>query len=99
MRETRIVRAEEKVWLRISDQLLEILLEYPWEDYEYRYDFWWNKVHFYLSNDMAPLSEKWWFDNAFQLCEALNKPMVKPEMWDLFESEYVDVFNKPEDNL
>lgn len=94
--ETKIVRTEEKVWLRISTQLLDILLRKPWKDYEYRYDFWWNKIHFYLSNDREPLSEKRWFDNIFKNCEALNKPTPQPEMWDLFESEYIDVYNKPE---
>ena len=98
MRETKITHTEEKVWLRISNQLLRILLEKPRKDYEYRYDWWWNKIHFYLSNNRSPVNNKRWFDNSFKQCEALNKPMAKPEMWDLFESEYIDLNKEPKDS-
>ena len=95
-RDAEIVRTKEAVWLRISNELLDALLEKPWNNYEHRYDTWWNKIHFIIDDDGCVPSDKEWFDNNFQLLEKLNKPEVKPEMGDLFEAEYVDVYNKPE---
>lgn len=97
LRDTKIVRTDEAVWLRISNQLLDILLEEgPWEDYEHRYDWGWNKIHFLIDDNGRVPSEKKWFDNTFQLLENLNKPEIKPEMEDLFESEYINVYDKPQ---
>jgi len=91
--ETKFIRTEEKVWLKISNYLLNNLIEADFEDYEHRYDTLWNKIHFLIANSEKPLSEKWWFDNTFKSCEELNKK--EPTSWDLFESEYINVY-KPQ---
>ena len=90
--ETKFIHTDEKVWLKISDRLLSILIEENPEDYEHRYDTLWNKIHFLIANSEKPLSEKWWFDNVFQSCEEQNKK--QPIQLDLFESEYINVYNK-----
>ena len=94
--ETKFIRTEEKVWLKISNRLLNILIEGNPEDYEHRYDAMWNKIHFLIANPERPLSDKWWFDNTFKSCERINKKL--PTEWDLFESEYINVYNKSQDN-
>ena len=47
-------RESEKVRIKISERLLNELLDYEWRafanDYEYRYDTWWNKMHFYVTD-------------------------------------------------
>lgn len=94
-RETKIIHTTDSVWLKISNRLLNILIKENPEDYEHRYDTRWNKIHFLIDETERPLSEKWWFDNTFQLCEKQNKKL--PTEWDLFESEYINVYNKPKD--
>jgi len=39
--ETKFIRTEEKVWLKISNYLLNNLIESNLEDYEHRYDTMW----------------------------------------------------------
>ena len=90
--ETKFIRTDEKVWLKISNYLLNNLIEANLEDYEHRYDAMWNKIHFLIKETKEPFSDKWWFDNNFQSCENLNKKL--PEQLDLFESEYINV-HKP----
>ena len=90
--ETKFIHSHENVWLKISNRLLNILIEGNPEDYEHRYDAMWNKIHFLIDNSERPLSDKWWFDNTFKSCERLNKKL--PTEWDLFESEYINV-HKP----
>jgi hypothetical protein len=92
--ETKFIRTDEKVWLKISNYLLNNLIEANLEDYEHRYDAMWNKIHFLIADSERPFSEKWWFDNTFKSCEKLNKKI--PISWDLFESDYIDVYNKSE---
>jgi len=92
--ETKFIRTDEKVWLKISNYLLNNLIEANLEDYEHRYDAMWNKIHFLIADSKRPFSEKWWFDNTFKSCEKLNKKI--PISWDLFESDYIDVYNKSE---
>ena len=92
--ETKFIRTEEKVWLKISNYLLNNLIEANLEDYEHRYDAMWNKIHFLIDETERPLNEKWWFDNTFKSCEKLNKKL--PTEWDLFESDYINVYNKSE---
>lgn len=47
-------KESEKVRIKISERLLQELLDYEWgsfaNDYQYRYDTWWNKIHFYVSD-------------------------------------------------
>lgn len=93
--ETKIIHTSDSVCLKISNRLLNILTEGNPEDYEHRYDARWNKIHFLIDETEKPLSKKWWFDNTFQLCEEQNKKL--PTEWDLFESEYINVYNKPKD--
>ena len=45
-----------------------------------------------IADSEWPFNEKWWFDNTFKSCERLNKKL--PTEWDLFESDYIDVYNK-----
>jgi len=90
--ETKFIRTDEKVWLKISNYLLNTLIEANLEDYEHRYDTMWNKIHFLIADFEWPFNEKWWFDNTFKSCERLNKKL--PTEWDLFESDYIDVYNK-----
>ena len=94
--ETKFIHSHEKVWLKISNRLLNILIEGNPEDYEHRYDAMWNKIHFLIANPERPLSDKWWFDNTFKSCERLNKRL--PTEWDLFESDYINVYNKSQDS-
>jgi hypothetical protein len=51
----------------------------------------WNKIHFLVDDVEKPFSEKSWFDSTFKSCEKLNKKL--PTEWDLFESDYIDVYN------
>jgi hypothetical protein len=88
--ETKFIHSHENVWLKISNRLLNILIEGNPEDYEHRYDAMWNKIHFLIANSERPLSDKWWFDNTFKSCERLNKK--GPTSWDLFESAYINVY-------
>ena len=90
--ETKFIRTSEKVWLKISNRLLDILIKENPKDYEHRYDMMWNKIHFLIKETEEPFSDKWWFDNNFQSSERLNKKL--PEQLDLFESEYINV-HKP----
>jgi hypothetical protein len=90
--ETKFIRTDKKIWLKISNYLLKNLIEANLEDYEHRYDTMWNKIHFLIDETERPFNEKWWFDNNFKLCEELNKEL--PTEWDLFESDYIDVYNK-----
>ncbi len=90
--ETKFIRTDEKVWLKISNRLLDILINENPKDYEHRYDMLWNKIHFLIKETEEPFSDKWWFDNTFQSSERLNKKL--PEQLDLFESEYINV-HKP----
>jgi len=90
-KETIIIRTNDKVWLKISNELLNTLIEYNPKDYEYRYDTMRNKIHFLINDTQEPLSGKWWFDNTFKFCEELNKKELAN--WDLFESEYTNVYN------
>jgi len=90
--ETKFIHTNEKVWLKISNYLLNTLIEANLEDYEHRYDTMWNKIHFLIADSEWPFNEKWWFDNTFKSCERLNKKL--PTEWDLFESDYIDVYNK-----
>lgn len=92
--ETKFIRTDEKVWLKISNYLLNNLIEANLEDYEHRYDAMWNKIHFLINETEEPFSDKWWFDNTFKSCERLNKRL--PTEWDLFESDYINVYNKPQ---
>lgn len=89
LRDTRIVHNQEEVWLKISGRLLDILIEENLEDYEHRYDFVWNKIHFLTKNSKNPFNDKSWFDRVFSMCEKSNR--VQPTTWDLFESEYINV--------
>lgn len=93
---TKFIRTDEKVWLKISNRLLNILIESNLEDYEHRYDAMWNKIHFLINETEEPFSDKWWFDNTFKSCERLNKRL--PTEWDLFESDYINVYNKSQDS-
>ena len=92
--ETKFIRSDEKVCLKISNYLLNNLIEANLEDYEHRYDAMWNKIHFLINETEEPFSDKWWFDNTFKSCERLNKRL--PTEWDLFESDYINVYNKPQ---
>ncbi len=92
--ETKFIRSDEKVCLKISERLLNILIDENPQDYEHRYDAMWNKIHFLIDETERPLNEKWWFDNTFKSCEKLNKKL--PTEWDLFESDYINVYNKSE---
>lgn len=87
--ETKFIRTSEKVWLKISNRLLDILIKENPKDYEHRYDMMWNKIHFLIKETEESFSDKWWFDNTFKSCERLNKK--QPVEWDLFESDYIDV--------
>lgn len=89
--ETRIIHTDDKVWLKISDRLLDILIENNPEDFEYRYNMWWDKIHFLIDNPEKPFNEKSWFDSTFRFCEKSNKK--QPTTWDLFDSEYINVYN------
>lgn len=89
--ETRIIHSDDKVWLKISKKLLDILIEENSEDFEYRYNMGWDKIHFLIDNSERPFSEKSWFDSTFRFCEKSNKK--QPTTWDLFDSEYIDVYN------
>ena len=93
--ETKFVHTTDSIWLKISNKLLNILIEGNPEDYEHRYDAMWNKIHFLIDESERPLNEKWWFDNTFQLCEKQNRKL--PTELDLFESEYINVYNKHKD--
>lgn len=88
--ETKIIRTQDKVWIKISDYLLNILISTNLEDYEHRYDVMWNKIHFLTNDSERPLNEKWGFDNTFQSCERQNKK--QPTNWDLFESDYINIY-------
>lgn len=88
--ETKIIQTTDKVWLKISDRLLNILIEENPEDYEHRYNAMWDKIHFLIKDEERPFSEKQWFDNTFQLCEKQNKKL--PEQLDIFESDYIKVW-------
>ena len=91
MRETKFIRSDEKVCLKISNYLLnELITENP-EDYEHRYDMMWNKIHFLVDDVEKPFSEKSWFDSTFRFCEKSNKR--QETTWDLFDSEYINVYN------
>lgn len=92
--ETKLIRTEEKVWLKISSYLLNNLIESNLEDYEHRYDAMWNKIHFLIADSKKAFSEKRWFDNTFKSCERLNKNL--PEQLDIFESDYINVYNEPQ---
>lgn len=87
--ETKFIRTNEKVWLKISSRLLDTLIKENPKDYEHRYDAMWNKIHFLINETEEPFSDKWWFNNTFQSCERLNKKL--PTEWDIFESEYIDI--------
>ena len=89
LRDTKIIRTDEEFWLKISERLLNTLIEENLEDYEHRYDFAWNKIHFLIKDSTKPLNDKSWFDTLFKRCEKSNES--KPTTWDLFESEYLDV--------
>lgn len=92
--ETKFIRSDEKVCLKISNYLLNNLIEANLEDYEHRYDAMWNKIHFLIADSEKAFSEKRCFDNTFKSCEKLNKKL--PTSWDLFEYEYINVYNKPQ---
>lgn len=92
--ETKLIRTDEKVWLKISSYLLNNLIESNLEDYEHRYDAMWNKIHFLIADSKKAFSEKRWFDNTFKFCEGLNKNL--PEQLDIFESDYINVYNEPQ---
>ena len=94
--ETKFIRSDEKVCLKISNYLLNNLIEANLEDYEHRYDAMWNKIHFLIADSDEAFSEKRWFDNTFKSCERLNKRL--PTEWDLFESDYINVYNKSQDS-
>ena len=92
LRDAIIIRNFEEVWLKISSRLLNVLIEENFEDYGHRYDFAWNKIHFLIKNSTRPFNDKSWFDRIFKVCEKWNK--VEPTTWDLFESEYIDVYKQ-----
>ena len=92
LRDTKILRNHEQVWLKISSRLLDALIEENLEDYEHRYDFAWNKIHFLIKNSKKPFNDKSWFDRLFKICEESN--IKQPTTWDLFESEYIDVIKE-----
>lgn len=89
--ETKFIRTDEKVCLKISSYLLNNLIEENPEDYEHRYDTMWNKIHFLIADSKEPFNDKSWFDMNFESCERLNKKL--PTEWDLFESDYINVYN------
>ena len=89
LNDTRIIHTSERIWLKISSRLLDTLIEENLEDYEYRYDFAWNKVHFLIKDSETPFNDKSWFDSIFKRCENLNTK--QPTTWDLFESEYIHI--------
>ena len=89
LRDTRIINSHEDVWLKISGRLLDTLIEENLEDYEHRYDFMWNKIHFLIKDSKKPFNDKSWFDRLFRSCEELSG--TQPTTWDLFESEYIDI--------
>ena len=76
----------------ISVYYNDLVIEENLEDYEYRYDFMWNKVHFLIKNSKTPFNDKSWFDTIFKRCEKINKK--QPTTWDLFESDYINVINQ-----
>lgn len=88
--ETKFIRTSEKVWLKISNRLLNILINENPKDYEHRYDMMWNKIHFLIKETEEPFSDKWWFDQTFKSCERINKRQLM--QLDLFESEYISVY-------
>ena len=88
--ETKFIRTSEKIWLKISNRLLNILINENPKDYEHRYDTMWNKIHFLIKETEEPFSDKWWFDQTFKSCERINKR--QPMQLDLFESEYISVY-------
>ena len=91
--ETKIIHTDDKVWLKISDRLLDILIEEKPKDFEYRYDIGGNKLYFIIDdkNKQEFFNEKFWFDKTFEYCKSLNKELW-PTTWDLFESEYINVY-------
>ena len=75
--ETKFIRTDEKVCLKISSYLLNNLIEENPEDYEHRYDTMWNKIHFLIADSKEPFNDKSWFDMNFESCERLNKKLPK----------------------
>lgn len=87
---TKLINSEEKVILKISNSLLDILTEENRGDYQHRYDMVWNKIHFLIDDTEGLNNEKERFDNNFRNCEELNRK--EPVPWDIFESEYINVY-------
>ncbi len=54
--ETKFIRSDEKVCLKISERLLNILIDENPQDYEHRYDAMWNKIHFLIDETERPLN-------------------------------------------
>ena len=90
--ETEFIETKEKVYLKISNYLLNNLIETNLEDYQHRYDVMWNKIHFLVADWKRPFNEESWFDDTFKYCEKLNKKL--PTSWDLFESEYINAYKQ-----
>jgi len=89
--ETVLRNNTERVILKISNNLLTILIENNPEDYQVRYEKTWNKIHFLIDDSDRPLYWKSQFDETFKTCEKLNKR--EPTPWDIFESDYINVYN------
>jgi len=97
LKDTRIIHGSERICLKISSRLLDTLIEENLEDYEQRYGMLWDKIHFLLKDSKVPYNDKSRFDEIFNYCEKLNK--VQPTVWDLFESEYINVDRELKDKL
>lgn len=89
LKETKFIHTPDKIWLKISDRLLNILMEENPEDYEHRYNTMWDKIHFLIKDEENLNSEKSCFDNVFKLYEKQNKKL--PEQLDIFESGYYHI--------
>lgn len=93
LNEVKIINTPEYVWLKISQRLLELLVETNVNDYEYRYNWRWDKIHFYIKDNWDLYeNNKLDFDYAFQQLEELN--MKFPITGDLFEDEYKSIHIK-----
>lgn len=88
--ESKIIHAQDKIWIKISDYLLNRLIDSNPKDFEHRYGTHNNKMHFLIKDVDWPFNDKSWFDRTFQSCERQNKKL--PTEWDLFESDYINVY-------
>ena len=88
-KEVKIIDTGDEIWFKISEWLLNALIEWELGEYQHRYDTI-NKMHFLVGEPENSFCEKDWFDFIFGFCESLNKK--QPTEWDLFESDYINVY-------